>query len=124
MSFEHWINERISVTDEDIKSYFYGAKKYRGIYFLEMKKQIASKMAKDGYKQREICSILRTSRSMISVYKNHSKPLNPDSVKSVIENKYSWIKEGLYPKSKNILTYPDSVQTCNTIFELVKYHQL
>jgi predicted transcriptional regulator len=124
MSFEHWIEENMQVTDADIKAYFNGAKKYRGMYFLEMKRQLALRMIKQGYKQREISQILKMSTPMVSIYKNHTKPLDAESLKLVEENKDKWIAEGLYPKSKQQHSCINYTPEFKTVFELVKAYQL
>jgi predicted transcriptional regulator len=124
MSFENWIEERMEVTNEDIKAYFNGAKQYRGIYFIEMKRQLVEMLVKQGLRQREICQLLKLSTSMISIHKNRTLPLDDKSVELIKENKDAWIKEGLYPKSKSIITSKDYHQNCYTTFDLVKPWQL
>lgn len=124
MSWEAYIEMNTQVTNEDIKAYFNAARKYRGLYFVAMKKQLVLELVAKGYKHREICDLIRTNISMVSIHRNRTKDLDKESVKLIKENLHEWIRKGLYPKSKVVKTYPDGWETFNTEFELVKAHEL
>lgn len=121
---EYWLSDRVEVTKEDISSYFNKCKKYRGMYLVEMKRQLATKLWKDGMRHREICSILKISISMISIYINKTKPLINEDAENVTKNLNEWIKNGLYPKSHYVYDYSNGYQEVETKYKLVKHYEL
>lgn len=121
---EYWLQERVEVTHEDIRSYFNTAKKYRGMWFVEMKRQLSIQLKKEGLKHREICEMLKTSNSMISILSNRTKALTEKDVIEVRNGMNEWIKKGLYPKSFCNHDYTNGYQETTTIYKLVKHYEL
>lgn len=124
MSWDAWIQERVDVENEDIKSYFKSCKKYRGMFFVEMKRQIALEYRKKGYKHREIASMIRLSTSMVTILLNTTKPLHQKDVEYVAENWREWVKEGLYPQTEYKYRYEGYDQFFWGEIKLVKAWEL
>jgi len=103
MSWDWYIDNRIDLTDDEIAEYF--RYKYRGGYYVEMKRQICKILRAKGYTTSHIGVMLYGSPDRHDAVIHHMKSKPFHKATEVQINWRSWIKDGLYPISSEVGKY-------------------
>jgi arylamine N-acetyltransferase len=105
MSWDWYIDNRIDLTDSEIEEYF--RYKYRGGYYVEMKRQICKVLRSKGYTTSRIGTMLYGSPDRHDAVIHHmkSKPFHKSTEVQI--NWRSWIKDKVYPISSEQSKYDD-----------------
>jgi arylamine N-acetyltransferase len=106
MSWDWYIDNRIDLTDDEIAEYF--RYKYRGGYYVEMKRQICKILRAKGYTTSHIGTMLYGSPDRHDAVIHHMKSKPFHKATEVQINWRSWIKDKVYPISSEQSKYDDN----------------
>ncbi len=104
MSWEHYIDNQFELTDSDFQEYF--RFKYRGGYYVQMKREVCRYMIEKGYTTLRIAELLygnKERHDAVCHHLHHSKHFHKRQL--VQDSWREWIKDGLYPISSEVGKY-------------------
>jgi len=85
------------------KDYFHSVDRYRGAFFVEMKRQVALKILKK-YSHEVAAGVVNLKR--VSVTRSLTRNVDAEISKVVQENLNEWIENGVYPLSCREVSAP------------------
>lgn len=124
MSWEWYIEQNDIITDDDLIDYF--RFKYRGGYYVQIKREMCKELRKRGYKIQHIAEIVYGNKHRHDAVVHQLRNSNDFHRTEYIRNHmYSWIKERLYPISHEGAVWDkDELMYYRKEFDLVHISEL
>jgi len=104
MSWEHYIDNQFELTDSDFQEYF--RFKYRGGYYVQMKREVSIMLRSKNYSLQKIATIVYGNPDRHDAVIYHMTKGKDFHAQEIVKKSWrEWIKDGLYPISSEVGKY-------------------